>query len=206
MIKLAIAEDHNALIDGMRVYLEYKDDITLVGHANNGKELLELVSQKKPDIVISDIRMPVMDGIEATRMITKDFPETKVIAFTMYDQDEAVNDMISAGAKGYLLKNSSLDTLLKAVHAVFAGETFHDVNITPPEKLQSDNKSKSILTKRQVEILKKVALGKTNQEIADELFIGKTTVETHRKNMIKKLGLQGAGELLRYAIEKKYNY
>ena len=178
----------------------------MIGHANNGQELIDLVSKKNPDVVITDIRMPVMDGIEATRIITGSFPKTKVIAFTMFDQDEAVRDMINAGAKGYLLKNSSLTTLLKAVRMVYVGENFHDSNITPPEEIKSDNKSKGILTERQIEILKLVALGKTNQEIADTLFIGKTTVETHRKNMIRKLGLQGAGELLRYAVDKKYDY
>ncbi|MEO0571709.1 MAG: response regulator transcription factor [Bacteroidota bacterium] len=205
MIRLALAEDHNALIDGIKLFLEYEDDIEFVGFANNGKELLELVRLKRPHVVITDIRMPIIDGITATKEILKIEPYTKVIAFTMFDQDEAVEQMIKAGAKGYILKNSSLKELLEAIRIVNAGGTYYDSNILIPHS-SSKKKSKGTLTKRQIEILKLVALGRTNQEIADELFIGKTTVETHRKNMIRKLHLKGAGELLRFALEKKYRF
>ena len=205
MIRLVIAEDHNALIDGIKLFLEYEDDIELIGIANNGKDLCDVVQRKAPDVVISDIRMPLMNGIEATREITKISPSTKVIAFTMFDQDEAVSQMLDAGAKGYILKNSSLKELLEAVRSVYMGGTYYDTNIV----INNDNpapKAKGLLTKRQIEILKLIAQGKTNYEIADILFIGKTTVETHRKNMIQKLNLHGSGELLRYALESKYKF
>lgn len=205
MIRLAIAEDHLALIDGIKIFFEYEEDIEFIGFAQNGKELIELAERKRPNLIITDIRMPVMDGIEATREILKKQPEIKIIAFTMFDQDTTVSQMLKAGAKGYILKNSSLKELLFAIRQVHKGETYYDANIT----LRSSgeiSKTKGILTKRQQEILKLIARGKTNQEIAEQLFIGKTTVETHRKNMIRKLDLHGAGELLRYALDKKYDF
>ena len=205
MIRLVIAEDHNALIDGIQSFLKTEDDIRLVGFVNNGKDLCDLVRSKQPDVVVTDIRMPVMDGIEATENILKENPSVKIIAFTMFDQDEAVRQMMKAGAKGYILKNSRLTTLIEAIRTVHSGEPYYDPAITIPE-IAYTPKSKSLLTQRQIEILKLVALGKTNQEIADQLFIGKTTVETHRKNMIRILNLKGAGELLRYALESKYRF
>jgi two-component system, NarL family, response regulator NreC len=205
MIRLAIAEDHNALIDGIKLFVEYEKDIQFVGFANNGQDLCELVRAKRPNVVITDIRMPVMDGITATKHILKIDPSMKVIAFTMFDQDDAVQQMLNAGAKGYILKNSSLKELLFAIRSVFQGNVYYDPNILISDG-KKISKSKGPLSKRQIEILKLVALGKTNQEIADELFIGKTTVETHRKNMIRILNLKGAGELLRYALESKYKF
>ncbi len=205
MIRLVIAEDHIALIDGIRVFLEYESDIEFLGFAGNGKELIELVDKKRPNVVITDIRMPVMDGIEATKLLLEKDPAIKVIAFTMFDQDNAVQQMLDAGAKGYILKNASLKELLYAVRKVDAGDVYYDPNIDVNSS-ENSAKKKPLLTRRQQEILKLVGKGKTNQEIADILFIGKTTVETHRKNMIRKLNLQGSGELLRYALECKYDF
>lgn len=204
MIRVVIAEDHNALIDGIKLFIEYEDDISFLGYANNGRELVDLVERKQPNVVITDIRMPIMDGIEATKIIIKKYPKTKVIAFTMFDQDDAVNEMLKAGASGYILKNSSLKTLLTAIRKVACGEQFFDAGIA--QDMNANHSKENILTSRQIDILKLIAQGKTNQEIADILFIGKTTVETHRKNMIRVLNLHGAGELLRYAIEKKYTF
>ena len=205
MIRIVIAEDHNALIDGIKLFIEYEEDIELVGIANNGKDLCEVVKRKKPDVVVTDIRMPIMNGIEATKQICKISEHTKTIAFTMFDQEEAVSQMLEAGAKGYILKNSSLTELLQAIRNVYNGQTYYDPNIAISIDA-SKIKPKGVLTKRQIEILKLIAHGKTNYEIAETLFIGKTTVETHRKNMIQKLKLKGSGELLRYALESKYNF
>ncbi len=206
MIRVAIAEDHQSLIDGIKLLLEYEDDIEIVGAVNDGESLLELVRLKQPDVVVTDIRMPKMDGISATKLITKEFPLTKVLGFTMFDQKEAIDQMLDAGASGYLLKNSALEEVLKAIRYVHTGHTYFDANITTNADGDRNKKTKSILTKRQVEILDLVAQGKTSREIANELFIGIRTVETHRKNMIRILGLQGKGELMRYALEKKYRF
>jgi len=204
MISVAIAEDHQALIDGIQSYLEYEDDITIVGHANDGEELIELVKKRSPNMVLCDIRMPKVNGIAAAKIIQKQYPNTKVIAFTMFDQEDAIRQMLDAGAVGYILKNSSLKIVLEAIRTVAEGKTYFDKKIHLPNG--EKNASKSVLSSREKEILGLVGLGKTSHEIAEQLFIGKSTVDTHRKNMIRKLGLSGAGELLRYALEKKYDF
>lgn len=207
MIRLAIAEDHQSLIDGISLLLEYEEDISIVGTANDGEALLEIVEKKRPTVVLTDIRMPKLDGIEAARRIKKSHPEIKILAFSMFDQTEAIEQMLEAGASGYILKNSSLTEVLKAIRTIAKGETYFDANINT-NVLDSENKTKTkgLLTKRQIEILELIALGKTSREIADELFIGVHTVDTHRKNMARILGLQGKGELMRYALEKKYKF
>ncbi len=207
MIRLAIAEDHQSLIDGIKLLLEYEENISIIGTANDGEALLKIVRLKQPSVVLIDIRMPKMDGITATRIIKKEFPHTKVLAFTMFDQSEAVEQMLDAGADGYILKNSSLKEVLSAIITVSQGKSYFDANINT-NVLHVDNriKKKGVLTKRQIEILELVAQGKTSRQIADQLFIGVRTVETHRKNMIRILGLKGKGELLRYALEKKYKF
>lgn len=204
MIRIAIAEDHQSLIDGITLLLKYEEDVEIVGTVNDGEALLELVQLKQPNVVITDIRMPKMDGIVATKFIKKEFPHIKVIAFTMYDQSEAIEQMLKAGASGYILKNSSLEELLEAIKTVYSGKNYYDVNIIIDE--QNNQKKKGLLTKRQVEILELVAQGKTSREISEQLYIGIQTVDTHRKNMIRILGLKGKGELLRYALDKKYRF
>ncbi|SFB72596.1 two component transcriptional regulator, LuxR family [Zunongwangia mangrovi] len=205
MIRVIIAEDHLAVADGVLAYFKYHDTISIIGHAKNGEELVKLVEKNIPDVVLVDIRMPVMDGVEAAKLIKAKFDRIAIIAFSMFDQDEAVDFMLQAGATGYLLKNSPLTEMEKAILAVSEGNLYYDANLslTAEDTVQE---TKGILTKRQIEILKLVGKGKTNQEIADALFIGKTTVETHRKNMIRKLGLHGPGELLRYALQRKYDF
>ncbi|MEM1338408.1 MAG: response regulator transcription factor [Bacteroidota bacterium] len=203
-ITVAIAEDHQALIDGIKSYARYEEDITILGTANNGEELLKLVRLKQPKVVLCDIRMPKLDGIEATKVILKEFPHIRVVAFTMFDQEEAVQQMLAAGAQGYILKNSSLKVVLEAIRTVASGKPYYDKKIYLPNTKK--NSSKSVLSSREREILQLIAKGRTSHQIADALFIGKSTVDTHRKNMIRKLGLSGAGELLRYAVEKKYAF
>ena len=204
MIRVVIAEDHQALIDGILSFLEYEDDIKVVGHANDGDALLEVIQRLTPSIVLCDIRMPKIDGITATKRIRNEYPEIRVIAFTMFDQEEAIRQMLEAGAVGYILKSSPLQIVLEAIRTVAEGKTYFDKKIHLPSA--EKNNSKSVLSSREKEILGLIAEGKTSHEIADQLFIGKSTVDTHRKNMIRKLGLNGAGELLRFALERKYDF
>ena len=145
-----------------------------------------------------------MDGVAATKKILSEYPKMKIIAFTMFDQDKAVSEMINVGAKGYILKNSSLSVLLSAIRTVYNGDNFYDPNISV--NTPKTNSLKAKLTSRQMEILKLIVEGKSNPEIAKILFIERTTVETHRKNMIRKLGLNGPGELLRYGLQKRYDF
>ncbi len=208
MITVAIAEDHQSLVDGINLLLEYEEDISIVGSANDGEALLAIVRLKQPKVVLTDIKMPKIDGISATRLIKKEFPHIKVIAFSMFDQEEAVRQITEAGASGYLLKNSPLDQVLIAIREVAAGHSFYDKAIDT-SFLSEETKTaprKLILSKSEREILKLIGQGKTTSEIANLRFTAVSTVEKHRKNMIRKLGLSGKGELLRYALEKKYNF
>lgn len=203
MITIIIAEDHQSLIDGIRLSLEFEDDITVVGEANDGEELIQLVCKKRPQIVITDIRMPKCDGICATKIIKKEFPEIKIIAFSMFDQTEAIQQMKEAGASGYIMKNSPLKKLIEAIRAVVSNETFFDDAIVVKDELTKEN---ILLSTREKEILRLIGEGKTSNEIADVLFISKSTVDTHRKNILKKMNLYGKTDLIRFAVERKYDF
>lgn len=203
MIKVTIAEDHQALIDGIKLSLEYETDITVINEANDGEMLVDLVRKKQPDVIITDIRMPKCDGIYATKIIKKEFPNIKIIAFSMFDQDEAVEQMKIAGASGYIMKNSSLKTLIEAIRIVYKGGYFFDNSISGKDIASNEE---IILSSREKEILQLIGQGLTSQEIADNLFIGKRTVDTHRKNIIKKINVHGKTDLIRFAVERKYDF
>jgi two-component system nitrate/nitrite response regulator NarL len=208
-----MAEDHQMLIDGVKSFFEYDDTIQIIGAVNNGEELIKLVSLKQPKMVITDIRMPIMDGIQATKIIKKKFPYINVLAMTMFDQPEAIKQMLDAGATGYILKNSGIKMLSKAIVTVAEGATFFDPNVAfnfmndyIDDHVVIGKTTKIILSKREREILHLIANGKTSKEISENLFIAKTTVDTHRKNMIRKLDLSSGNELVKYAIDMKYKF
>jgi two-component system nitrate/nitrite response regulator NarL len=203
MITVIIAEDHQALIDGIKLSLEMEDDITVIGEANDGEELIEIVRSKRPQVVITDIRMPKCDGICATKAIKDAFPEIKVIAFSMFDQLEAIQQMKEAGASGYIMKNSPLKKVVQAIRAVANNETFFDNSIATKDEITKEN---IFLSSREKEILRLIGEGKTSLEIADALFISKSTVDTHRKNILKKITLYGKNDLIRFAVERKYDF
>ncbi|MBP6585744.1 MAG: response regulator transcription factor, partial [Flavobacterium sp.] len=188
MIRIAIAEDHQALLDGIKLMLEFETDIEVVGEANDGEELLEIVKSKQPDLVLTDIRMPKCDGLCATKAIMALYPNTRIIGFSMFEQYEAVQQMKAAGAKGYILKNSSLKKVLEAIRTVASGKTYFDNDIITHDSI---TKEEIILSNREKEILQLIGEGKTSNEIATSLFISKTTVDSHRKNIMKKINVHG---------------
>ncbi len=203
MITVIIAEDHQALIDGIKLSIEYEEDIKVVGEANDGEMLIELVRKKQPTVVITDIRMPKCDGILATKTLKKEFPSIKFIAFSMFDQTEAVEQMKQAGASGYIMKNSSLTKVLVAIRIVAQGGTFFDDAIASKD---SETKEEILLSTREKEILRLIGEGKSSIEISELLFIGKSTVDTHRKNILRKLNIHGKTDLIRFAVERKYDF
>ena len=213
MITIIMAEDHQMLIDGVQSFFEYSDEVSFIATANDGEELVKLVDLKKPKLVLTDIRMPRMDGIEATKIIKKKHPYIHVLAMTMFDQPDAIKQMLDAGATGYILKNSGIKMLSKAIESVANGETFFDPNVAfnfmnsyIDDNVNIGKTNKIILSNREKEILNLIANGKTSKNIADILFIAKSTVDTHRKNMIRKLELSSGNELIKYAIDKKYDF
>ncbi len=203
MITIIIAEDHQALIDGMKSFLKNEEDIEIVGHANDGLTLIESARKLKPNVIITDIRMPKCDGIVATKTIKTELPETKVIAFSMFDHDNAISQMKEAGASGYIMKNSSLQTVLEAIRAVSQGSTYF---INEAENEYDTPKNELFFSSREKEILQFIAEGKSSQEIAEKLFIEKSTVDSHRKNMSKKIKAIGKNDLTKFALERKYDY
>lgn len=211
MITIVMAEDHQMLIDGVASFFKFNEQIKIVGTANNGEDLLKIVDLKNPEVVITDIRMPKMDGIEATKIIKQKYPHISILTMTMFDQPEAIKQMLEAGATGYILKNSGIKMLSKAIIAVSQGETFFDPNVAfnfmndyLDNQITVGDSEKVILSNREKEILQLIAEGKTSKEISEILFISKYTVDTHRKNMIRKLELSAGSDLIKYAIDKKY--
>jgi two-component system nitrate/nitrite response regulator NarL len=208
-----MAEDHQMLIDGVKSFFEYDDEIKIIGTVNDGEDLVKLVSLKQPKLVITDIRMPRMDGIQATKIIKQKFPHIHVLSMTMFDQPDAIKQMLDAGATGYILKNSGIKMLSKAIITVANGGTFFDPNVAfnfmnnyIDDNVTIGKTNKIVLSNREKEILNLIANGKTSKEISENLFIAKTTVDTHRKNMIRKLNLSSGNELVKYAIDKKYEF
>jgi two-component system response regulator NreC len=213
MITVILAEDHQMLIDGLKSFFEFSDTIRIIDAVNNGEELVKLVALKEPKVVVTDIRMPKMDGIQATRIIREKFPHIHVLAMTMFDQPGAIKQMLDAGATGYILKNSGIKMLSKAIVTVANGETFFDPNVAfnfmnnyIDENVIVGKSEKIILSNREKEILNLIANGKSSKEISKSLFIAKTTVDTHRKNMIRKLDLNSGNELVKYAVDMKYKF
>ncbi len=203
MITLIIAEDHQALIDGMKSFLKNENDIKIIGYANDGLALIDIARLLKPNVIITDIRMPKCDGIIATKTIKAELPNTKIIAFSMFDHDDAISQMKEAGASGYIMKNSSLQTVLDAIRAVNQGHSYF-VNETDNE--YETPKNELFFSSREKEILQLIAEGKSSQEIAETLFIEKSTVDSHRKNMSKKIKVIGKTDLTKFALERKYDY
>ena len=205
-IKIVIADDHQLFIDGIKSILSSEIGITITGEAKNGLELLNLIeSGEKPNVILTDIRMPIMSGIVATRIISKKYPSIPILALSMYNQEADVVDMVEAGASGYLVKNAGKKEMLEAIYAVHNKKQYFSKELRG--KLSYDLKSKSItkreLTPREKEIVILISKGRTSVQIAQELNISKLTVDTHRKNIHKKLGISSNAGLVRYALEER---
>jgi two-component system nitrate/nitrite response regulator NarL len=211
-IKILIVDDHEVVRDGLKNILLSLNNVAIAGEAANGEDAIAFYDSLKPDIVIMDISMPGMNGIEATRIIKENDPNARILILTMHDNQEYLNQIIRSGAKGFVLKNTDKEELLDAVKTVAAGENFFSKDIS---KLIIENYIRSAketdknegfkevpLTKREIEILKYIAEGNSNQEIANKLYISYNTVDTHRKNIMHKLSIKNTAGLVRYAIEK----
>jgi DNA-binding NarL/FixJ family response regulator len=204
MIKVLICDDHKIFLNGLKSGIQSLQDIKVVGEACNGKEtLLFLLKAKNVDVVLLDIEMPEMNGIDITHKIKAKHPHTEVIALTMYDNARMINEMIKAGAKGYLTKNTSIKEIGEAIKSVHRGEAFFKGGVLNKIIEFSSESSKAtrydLLTAREKEVLKLIASGKPNNEIAQELFISVHTVNSHRKNILKKLDAKNTVGLIYFA-------
>lgn len=209
-IRLLLVDDHEIVRAGLRMLFLAEPDMTIVGEAGSGQEALRLVRELKPDVVLMDVAMPGMTGIEATRQIKDASPETAVLALTMYEDEQYFFEMIHAGAAGYIPKRAAPDDLVSAIRVVSQGNVFlyaslarYLVNevLNQPEAGKASSAAEA-LTAREREVLVYIAEGDTNREIAEKLVISPKTVDRHRENIMRKLNLHNRVELVRYAIEK----
>jgi two-component system response regulator NreC len=207
-IRVLIADDHIIVREGLSTLIESQPDIEVVAEATNGEEAVKRTKEVQPDIVLMDITMPVMSGLEATRQIKRDNPDAKILALTMHESDEYFFNILEAGASGYFIKGGSSSELISALRVVWRGDAF--IYPTMAKKLLSDylqrvktgqdEENYGGLTDRQREVLKLIAEGHTNQEIADLLVLSVATVQTHRAHIMAKLEFRSRTELIKYAI------
>jgi DNA-binding NarL/FixJ family response regulator len=205
-IKIITVDDHEIFRKGLNMILSKFPDVEIIGEASNGLEFLELLNYLTPDIVFMDIKMPKMDGILTATKALERKPDLKIIAISMFGEEEFLEKMIKAGAKGFLLKNVNKEELSIAIEQVRAGNNYFSSEFMPyfTRKFIGDNNrvsDDSQLTMREIEILKFVAMGMTNQEIASELYISKRTVDGHKANILAKTDSKNVVSLLIYAIK-----
>lgn len=208
-IRLILADDHVMLRQGTLAMLARESDLTVVGEANDGAEAVRLAETLRPDVVVMDVRMPGMNGIEATRQIRNRWPSVQVLVLTAHDDDEYVFALLEAGANGYLLKTAPVADLVRAIRTVAAGESAMApsivrklVNRVSGRKAQEPEDEFEALTGREMEVLKLLAQGMTNKQIADTLIISDRTVQTHLSNIFGKLGVNSRTEAILIAMKR----
>jgi len=210
-IRIVIADDHEIFRDGFKVLLKNQTELELVGEAENGKELLEVVDRELPDVVIVDIKMPIMDGVEACKQIKRKYPDMKIIALSMFNDDNLIVDMLEAGAKGYLLKNTNKPELLNAAKAVYEGSTYYcSATSDKLTKMIADSrfnpyKHKPVqkFTSRELDIIRLICEQNTNKEIAVKLRLSRRTVESHREKIQEKTNSRNTVGVVIYALKNK---
>ena len=206
-IKIILADDHKIIRDGLRTLIQRETDMDVIAEAEDGKMVVSLVHRLSPDLVIMDIVMPNMNGIDATRDIIKKHPNIKVIALSMHSDKRFVNGMFEAGASGYLLKDCAFEELATAVRAVMSDHTYlspriTDVIINRYSEFDMHSAKSAVLTNREGEILRLLADGVSPKSIAANLHISVKTVQTHRQNIMRKLKINSGIELVKYAIRE----
>ena len=207
MIKVLLADDHQLISDALASLLNFENGIQVVGIALNGNEVLKILKEKAVDIVILDIEMPGLNGIETAKKVREDFPQVKILILTMYKNKKYVEIFAEIGVEGYILKEDSRSDLLYALTEIANGDIYWGESMTKIylKSLKKNNKNEQKpLTKREVEVLKLMASELTSKEISSKLNIEVSTVDTHKKNMVKKLGVKGALGLVRYATENGF--
>ncbi len=203
-IRVVLVEDHQIVREGLRALLEGQDDIEVIGEADNGKDGVALVEQHQPNVAVMDLNMPELDGVEATKLIRKQAPDTAVLILSMYSTGEHVRPAIRAGAGGYLLKGSGLSDLVSAIRAVASGNAFFSPEVAKivldDSRGGSRPRAGSDLTPRERQVLKLVAEGKSSPEIAKELGLSVKTIEGHRGRLMAKLETKNVAGMVRHAI------
>lgn len=209
-IRILLADDHTVMRSGLRALLERQPDLKVVGEAGDGREAVDLAERQLPNVAVIDIAMPKLNGIDAAQQIVAKHPEIAIVILSMHSDEGYVLRSLTAGARGYLLKDSAEGELISAIHAVYEGKAFFSPAISrmlAEDYLRQAQKrgvqdSYQLLTMREREVLQLLAEGKSNKEVATLLRLSPYTVETHRANILQKLGLRGLPELILYAVRK----
>ena len=209
-VRLLIADDHKMMREGLKALLEKADGITVVGEADDGKNIVAQAAKLAPNVVVMDVAMPGLNGIEATRKIVKANPHTKVIALSGHADRHLVREMLKAGASGYVLKNRAYEELVRAIGEAMKGKTYLSPEVTQGvvdtyikgALKPGENPAFAVLTDREREVLQMLAEGRSTKEMADEVSVSVKTIETHRHNIMEKLRLYSVAELTKYAIRE----
>ena len=202
-IRILLADDHAVVRQGFKMILDAQPDMEIVGEAGNGREAVDLAEQLRPDVVVMDVAMPELNGIEATRRLASSVPHARVVALSMHKDSVYVREILRAGARGYLLKDSGAADLVAAIHAVASGESYLSPavsNAVLDDYRRHATNPIDLLTSREREVLQMIAEGKTNKEIAGTLNLSVYTVDAHRGKIMEKLNLHSSGELVRFAV------
>ncbi|MGQ1908947.1 response regulator [Marinifilum sp. RC60d5] len=204
---LIIVDDHKMFRSGLQFLLSNVPNIKVIGEASNGLEFMEIAKNEHIDIALMDINMPKMNGIEATKLAIEKYPDMKVIVLSMHGEEEYYDQMLDAGVKGFLLKNSDADELIAALEAIIAGKSYFSqellVDILDQKRLQKLRTDVVKLSQRELEVLKLICDGYSNAEIAEQLFISHRTVDRHRANLLSKTGCKNSTSLVMYAVKNK---
>jgi two-component system, NarL family, response regulator LiaR len=206
-IRILLVDDHSQIHRALSVLKTIHDDLDIVAHASNGREAIALCAEHQPDVIIMDVVMPEMNGIEATRIIHERHPAVKVLALSSFQDEDSVREMMSVGASGYVLKNSSLDELANSIRAVYSSKVVLSAEITQAllePRSKQPSAQDSGLSERQLEVLRLVAKGLTNKQIADQLFVTEATVKFHMRNIMTLLNASGRVEAAAIAVEKHW--
>jgi len=208
IIRVLLAEDHTIVRKGLRSLLDDEAGIEIVGEAEDGQQTMELVQHLLPDVVLMDITMPVLNGLEATRQIKKLFPQVKVLVLTVHSTEEYIFQVLRAGASGYVVKQAAVSELVQAIRTVYHGDSFLSPSISRQAIEEYGRQAEAMedkhdrLTDREREVLQLIAEGRTNREIASRLHVTVKTVEAHRAHLMDKLGLHSTADLTKYALRK----
>jgi len=202
-LRLIIADDHPLLVDGLRKVLEEIEDLQMLEPVNNGRHLISRLRQTPADMVLLDLHMPLLDGIDTLKILRKEFPQLKVLVFTSYNQPKLIREIKALGARGCLFKDSGSITLKEAVQTVAAGGVWfrEELPIATPEKFMDEFMKKYQVTQREIEILRKIAEGYTSKEIGKQLYISEFTINAHRRNICRKLDIYTPVGLVNFAKE-----
>lgn len=208
-INIILADDHELFRDGFSVMINKISEINLVGEAKNGKELIQLARKLKPDVIVTDIKMPEMDGIQATKELTKEMPEIGIITLSMFDEESLIIDMLEAGAKGYLLKNAQKEEMIEAIKIVNKSGAYYcrNINMKMAKMIAKSNHNpfsgKHEFSPQQIEVIKLICKELSNKEIAERLNINKRTVEWHRQNILEKINAKNTIGVVIYALKNR---